>query len=153
MRVKRQSRARWAAIAVAVGCAGLAGFQLALAAGAPLGDAAWGGTETILSSGLRVGSAFAVLLYAVGAFAVLRCAGSDIGWIPVRFARVATWVFGGILLLSGLANLASESSWERYLFAPVGVALGALCAMVGRDGNARVDDPLAAAPTAPASRG
>jgi hypothetical protein len=130
--MRDRSIARPAATVVAVGFAGLAVFQLALAAGAPLGAAAWGGTERVLPMAFRIGSAGTVLLYAVGAFAVLRCAGFHVPGISVRFARAATWVLGVILPLSGLANLASESEWERYLLAPVAIGLGALCLMVAR---------------------
>jgi len=44
------ARAR-AAAAAAAGFAGLVGFQIALAVGAPLGHAAWGGTHTYLPAG------------------------------------------------------------------------------------------------------
>jgi hypothetical protein len=121
---------RGAAIAVVLGFAGLAAFQLALAAGAPLGAAAWGGTDRVLPTTLRIGSAVAVVIYVVGAFAVLRCAGFNIGWIPARFARVVTWILGVGLPLSALANVASESEWERYLLAPVGLVLGTLCLVI-----------------------
>jgi hypothetical protein len=138
--VSSQARIRGAAITVAAGFAGLAVFQLALAAGAPLGAAAWGGTETVLPASLRIGSAFAVLLYAVAAFAVLRCVGFSIGWMPPRFAHVATWVLGVILPLSALANVASHSGWERYLLAPSGLLLGIGCVAIARHSRAPADE-------------
>jgi hypothetical protein len=130
--VRDQRFARRAAIAVVAGFAALAAFQLALVAGAPLGAAAWGGTETVLPTPLRFGSAVAVLFYVVGAFAVLKCAGFNIRWMPIRFARIATWVLGIVLPLSALANLASESEWERFLLAPIGLCLGVLCVLIAR---------------------
>jgi hypothetical protein len=138
--VRHQTLVRRTAIVVAAGFAGLVLFQLALAAGAPLGAAAWGGAEAVLPATLRIGSALAVLLYAVGAFAVLRCAGFTIGWMPQRFARVATWVFGVVLPLSALANAASTSEWERFLLAPLGLMLGVLCLAIARYSRAPTDD-------------
>ena len=43
--------------------AGLAVFQIALAAGAPLGHLAWGGKHRVLPKGLRIASALSVGLY------------------------------------------------------------------------------------------
>jgi hypothetical protein len=128
----RQRFIRTAGIIVALGFVGLAVFQVALAAGAPLGAAAWGGAERVLPTGLRIGSAIAAVLYVLGAFCVLRCAGFDVRWMPAKFARVATWIFAVMLPLSAVANVASESDWERYLLAPVGLLLGALCLVVAR---------------------
>jgi hypothetical protein len=55
-----------AAIAATVGFAGLAVFQLLLAAGVPWGEAAWGGShEGTLPASLRIGSAGSLLVYAV----------------------------------------------------------------------------------------
>ena len=130
--VSDQRLVRRAATAVVVGFAVLAIFQLALVLGAPLGAAAWGGTETVLPPSLRFGSAVAVLFYIVGAFAVLRCARFNVRWMPIGFARVATWVLGIVLPLSALANLASESGWERFLLAPIGLCLGVLCVVIAR---------------------
>ena len=48
---------RRAAHAATIGFAALAVFEAALAAGAPLGDAAWGGSAAHLTTGQRVASA------------------------------------------------------------------------------------------------
>ncbi|MFL5791358.1 MAG: hypothetical protein ACJ76A_07625 [Actinomycetota bacterium] len=130
--VMSQRTVRTAAIVVSVGFVGLAVFQAALAAGAPLGAAAWGGAERVLSTGPRIGSAIAAVLYLLGAFSVLRCAAFKVRWVPAKFARVTTWIFAVILQLSAVANVASESEWERYLLAPIGLLLGVLCLVVAR---------------------
>jgi hypothetical protein len=97
-----------------VGFAGLAVFQLALIAGAPLGRAAWGGTATQLPQSLRLASAVTILIYVLGALLVLRRAGFTIRWISAEFARWGTWALVIILTLSALANFLSQSPWERF---------------------------------------
>jgi hypothetical protein len=52
-----------AGAAAAAGFIGLAGFELALALGAPLGRAAMGGTHTYLPAGLRIVAGFATLFW------------------------------------------------------------------------------------------
>ena len=53
------------AIALSVILLALAIFQLALALGAPLGRFAWGGQHRVLPVRLRIGSAIAIVIYAV----------------------------------------------------------------------------------------
>lgn len=124
--------ARTAAIAASVGFLALAGFQLALALGAPLGRAAWGGTHTQLPTGLRIASAFAVGVWVLAALIVLGRAGFSVSPIPSAFARWGTWILVGLLPLGALMNLASSSSWERFLWAPVALILAVLCFVVAR---------------------
>ena len=73
------------AVAAAVGFAGLAGFELALALGAPLGRAAMGGTHTYLPPGLQLASGALTVFWALAALLILRRAGtgcrcSQPGW-------------------------------------------------------------------------
>ena len=86
---------RRATHAGSIGFSAMLAFQVALAAGAPLGQAAWGGTHA-----------------------------------TERRYRWATLGLVGILALSALINVASGSHWERYLLAPVALALAVLCAVV-----------------------
>ena len=88
-----------------VGAAGffvLAVFQLALALGAPLGAAAYGGTRTELPAELRIASGVAFVVYCFAALAVLRRGGYQVPIVSDRVARVATWVFAGLLLVGAL---------------------------------------------------
>jgi hypothetical protein len=55
--------ARCSAVVAAIGYGIIVVFQAALAAGAPLGEAAWGGSDPRLSTGERVGSGVAVVLW------------------------------------------------------------------------------------------
>lgn len=110
----------------------LCAFQLALALGAPLGGAAWGGTHPTLPTGLRWASLIPIVLYVLGGWVVLRRAGFRVPGIPMTLARRGTWAFAIILGLSAVANLASHSGWERYLMAPVALFLAVLCVVVAR---------------------
>lgn len=115
------------------GFAGLAVFQLLLAAGSPFGEAAWGGTtEGQLSTGLRVGSAISVVVYAVSAALILRRAGFWVPWLSRAVARIGSWVLVVLLTLGALANFLSQSPWERFLLGPVTLVLAALCFVVAR---------------------
>ena len=127
---------RPAAVAAAIGFVVLAGFQLALALGAPLGRAAWGGTHEQLPTSLRIASAFAVAVWALAALIVLRRGGFRISPVPPAMARWGTWILVGLLALGALANFASRSNWERFLWGPVALILAVLCLVVARGGEA-----------------
>jgi len=110
-----------AAIAAAIGFVALGAFQLLLAVGAPLGHAAWGGDSAALSGTQRVGSAVSVAFYAVACVIVLN-----------RSTRWAPWCLVLIFGVAALANVASESPWERYVLGPAAAVLAILCAVVAR---------------------
>jgi hypothetical protein len=125
---------RLPAIAAAIGMIGLALFQVALAAGAPLGRAAWGGTHAgSLPAELRTASAVAVLIWSAAAVVVLRRGGLGLLGVPEPMARWGTWVLFGVLLLGAMMNIASSSPWERYLWGPYALTLAGLCFLVAHD--------------------
>jgi hypothetical protein len=62
---------RRAAQAATIGFTAFMVFQAALAAGAPIGDAAWGGAHAHLTAAERFGSAISVFFY-LAAIAVVR---------------------------------------------------------------------------------
>jgi hypothetical protein len=126
------SSVRTAAHLAALGFAGLALFQLLLAAGAPLGHAAWGGAEAELTAALRIGSGVSAAFYVVAAAVVLRRAGHEVRWIPDRLSRIGTWVLVVVLGVSAIGNLMSQSPWERLLLGPTALVLTLLCASVAR---------------------
>jgi hypothetical protein len=119
---------RRAAQAATIGFAGLAFFHAALAAGAPLGEAAWGGADAHLTTAQRVGSAASVGFYIL---AILAVRGRAAGRRERRY-RWGTWALAVVFGLAALANLASESPWENLLLAPVALVLAALCVVVAR---------------------
>ena len=100
---------------------GMAGFQIALAAGAPWGAAAWGGTNPgVLPRGLRVSSAGSGLVYVLLAVA----------------ARILPVASGG-MVVGTVMNLASPSKIERTLWTPVAAALAAVLWLARSDRAAR----------------
>jgi hypothetical protein len=120
-----------AAVGATVCLVGLAVFQLLLAAGAPFGEAAWGGdTKGRLSPALRTGSALSIVVYAVAAALMLRRAGFRVWFVPRRVARIGSWVLVVLLALGTLANFASQSPWERLVLGPVTLVLTGLCLVV-----------------------
>ena len=105
-------------------------FQLALALGAPLGKAAWGGrSERVLPTRLRIASGLAaIVVYPVIALYVLASADLiDLEWLPT--GATGMWVLTGFFTLGTVANLASRSKIER-VWAPVSLAIAVCCAIV-----------------------
>jgi hypothetical protein len=103
-------------------------FEVALAVGARLGDAAWGGAHAQLTTGQRFGSAVSLLFYAAAIIIVRRRAAGR----AERRYRWGTWGLAVIFAVAALMNLASESQWENYLMAPLALVLAALCVLVAR---------------------
>jgi hypothetical protein len=120
-----------AAIVAATLLAVVVVFQIALALGAPLGKAAWGGQhEGVLPERLRIASGVAAFfVYPFIIVAVLGSAGLIEGdLLPGNGSRVM-WMLGGLFTLGGLANLASRSTLERY-WALVSIAIAICCAII-----------------------
>ncbi len=106
-------------------------FQVALALGAPLGAAAWGGQHPgVLPRRLRIGSGIAaVVVYPMVILLVLDAARIvDVGWLPVRGAPVM-WALTALLGIGALANFASRSPPER-VWGPVALAVAVCCAVI-----------------------
>jgi hypothetical protein len=97
-----------------------AAFQVALAAGAPWGAAAWGGTHPgVLPAGLRVASAGTLVVYGpLAAVAVGRLGR------PATRRRVLRGA-SGLMVLGAVMNAASPSTVEK-VWVPVTAALAVL---------------------------
>jgi MFS-type transporter involved in bile tolerance (Atg22 family) len=126
-----------AAQAATICFAALAVFEAALAAGAPLGEAAWGGSAVHLTTGQRVASAATAGLW-IAAIAIVR--GRAAGRAGRRY-RLGTWVLVALLGVSALLNVASESAWETYLLAPVALVLAGLCSVVAYKAGSAAHEP------------
>lgn len=122
-----------AVASAALGAAGVslafAGLQVALAAGAPLGEHVWGGTQDrVLPTGMRVAAAGAAVTLTAMAAVVARHAG--LVGRPATWLNPATWGIAGFLALNTAGNLASSSPVERFAFAPATATAAALTAFV-----------------------
>lgn len=105
-------------------------FQLALALGAPLGKAAWGGrNEAVLPMRLRIASGLAaIVVYPFIALYVLASANLiDWDWLPT--GATGMWMLTGFFTLGTVANLASRSKIER-IWAPISLVIGVCCAII-----------------------
>ncbi len=104
-----------------------AGFVVAMAYWASGGKrwlhSHWGGFYDELPLRLRISDAVSGTAFLYGIYAAIASAW-DFG--PQGFLTVSAWGFVALLGLSSLANFASSSKYERFLFAPVAVLL-ALC--------------------------
>jgi hypothetical protein len=121
-----------AAVVAAIGFGGIALFQLALAAGAPWGHAAWGGANAHLSTAERGASAAAVVFYAAAALIVLGRAGMLRVRSNAALFRWGTWFLAVAMAIGALPNFASQSRWENLIFGPLALVLAILCVVVAR---------------------
>ena len=119
-----------AAVVAAAGFVGIALFQLALALGAPLGRAAWGGANAILPIRLRRASAVAVVIWLLAAVLILARAGVISVPLPQVVLVVGAWVLVVTSVVGALVNLASSSPWERFGWAPYAATLAVLSLVV-----------------------
>jgi len=118
-----------AALGAAGVCVAVAGVQVALAAGAPLGEHVWGGIQDrVLPTRMRVVAAGSAGVLTAMAAIVLRRAGL-IGR-PARWTGTATWTIAGFLAVNTIGNLASASTVERFVFAPATAVAAGLTAIV-----------------------
>lgn len=103
---------------------GLVVFQLALAAGAPWGAAAYGGQSSRLPTRLRVSSAVAAVVWAALALCVGRTAGIPV-WAPLPDPAlpVVCWVVVGLTVVAVVLNAITRSRVERAIWLPVSAVL------------------------------
>jgi len=115
--------ARITAIIFAVLTAGVVGFQLALALGAPWGAYAMGGAfPGVYPPAMRVAAVVQAGLLAVLALVVLSRSGLALArWS--RVARWAIWLVVAFSALSVLLNAITPSAGERAIWVPVTVGL------------------------------
>jgi hypothetical protein len=121
-----------AAIVLTVLLGLLAVFQLALAAGAPLGRFAWGGRHRVLPPALRTGSVISVLIYALIALLALDRA-DVIDVLPAIVSQIGMWIVFGYFIIGIAMNAISRSKPERYTMTPLVIVLAALSLIVAAD--------------------
>ena len=105
-------------------------LQLLLAAGVLPVTMAWGGTQDTLTPGLRAASLGATVFLTLFALVIMRRAGL-VGNPPItRSVKVLSWLVTGLLALNTLGNLASQSTAEAAVFAPITILLTVACGVV-----------------------
>lgn len=112
------------------------GFQVALAAGAPWGEAAYGGAHRgVLPVRYRASSAVSALVYAALVAVTL---GRGPG--PTARRRILT-AASGLMMLGTMLNLASRSRVERLVWTPVAGTLAITLLRVARGSRTRPAAP------------
>jgi len=110
-------------------------FQLALAAGAPWGAAAYGGRAELddgrLPPRYRVASAGTAVILA-GALWLVLAAGAVISPTPIaeNVLGVGAWVLVGLFALNTVGNLAGRHPVERWGAGGITAVLTILCAWI-----------------------
>ena len=134
--VRSEPLIRAAALGVAAICTSFAGLQVALAAGAPLGEHVWGGSQPrVPSGGMRVVAGGSAVALAAMATVVVRRAG--LVGPPARWLTPATWTIAGFLAVNTLGNLGSTSTVERVVFGPTTAVAAGLTALVAHRARRR----------------
>jgi hypothetical protein len=108
-------------------------FQIALALGAPLGEASWGGKhEGVLPTRLRIASGVAgVVVYPLIILFLLAATGLVDTSLPEGTRRVGMWVLTALFTLGALSNFVSRSRIER-IWGPVSLGVAVCCGLIAR---------------------
>ena len=105
-------------------------LQLLLAAGILPVTMAWGGSQPVLTTALRLSSLLAVVILGLAAYVIRRRAGL-IGTGPVSLPiKVLAWVITAYMALNALGNFASASAAEKLVFGPIALILFGACLLV-----------------------
>ncbi|UCC16164.1 MAG: hypothetical protein JSU58_07245 [Dehalococcoidales bacterium] len=122
------------AIIAVTGFFGLTIFQLLLAFGFPIGQAAWGGKYRILPVNLRIASFFSALLFVFVSISILEKVGLITIFNNQTLVNWVVWVFTAFLGLNTLSNLFGGSRLEKRYMAPVSLVLALLCLFISLTG-------------------
>jgi hypothetical protein len=126
-------RMRVAGIVAVVLLAVVEVFQIALAFGAPLGKASWGGKhDGVLPTRLRIASGVAaVIVYPLIILLVLAASGLIDSSLTEGTRRVGMWVLTALFVLGALSNFVSRSQIER-TWGPVSLGVAVCCGLIAR---------------------
>lgn len=105
-------------------------IQLLLAAGILPVSMAWGGRQSELTPGLRIGSLVAVVILGLFLYVIRARAGLIGNSPPTTAIKVFSWVITAFMALNTLGNLTSVSGLERLVFTPITLLLVVSCAIV-----------------------
>jgi hypothetical protein len=124
-----------ASIVAAVLVAGVAAFQLSLAAGVPLGGAVFGGKapteDGVLTGPFRLlAVAQAALLALIGWVFLARAGTATMPWLSAGTLRWLMWVIVGFLVLNTLGNATAPHPVERWVMGSVTLVLALLGTLI-----------------------
>ena len=105
-------------------------LQLLLALGILPISMAWGGTQSQLTTGLRLASLASVVTLAVFAFIIRRRAGLNSNTPPSTMIKILSWLITAFMVLNTLGNLTSQSTAEKLVFTPLTLLLAICCFVV-----------------------
>jgi len=123
-----------AAVAATALIAAAAAFQVALAAGLPLGEATMGGraptVDGVLTPRYRVIAVVSALILVLAAWIVLGRAGLVQVFLEGQALVVAAWIVAGFMALNTLSNLSGRHPLERRGMAAITLIGGLLVGYV-----------------------
>jgi hypothetical protein len=123
-----------AAIAAAVLLTSVSAFQVALAAGLPLGEATMGGrastVDGVLEPQYRVIAVGSAILLLLTAWIVLARAGTLPAFLSGQALVWTAWVVVGFLAMNTLTNLSGRHPLERWGMASITLLAGLLVGYV-----------------------
>lgn len=97
-------------------------FQVALIAGKPWGEYAWGGYHKVLTKKLKIASAFSILIYFFIILIVLNYVGIS-SLLGESFADTAMKIITGYFFVGIFLNAISRSKKERTVMVPATLIL------------------------------
>ncbi|MFD1020936.1 hypothetical protein [Thalassobacillus hwangdonensis] len=118
-----------ASIIVALSFVSIAGFQVLLSLGFPLGEFAMGGQHKILPKKLRIVSVINALILLFMAFVFLHHT-DVLNWSFFISTNIAVWVITIFLGMNTVANLISPSKKERFVMTPLSGVTFILCLFI-----------------------
>lgn len=107
-------------------------FQAVIAIGLPVGKAAWGGASAEVSTGLRIASAVASVVYLFFASVLVQVGGLRDFQYSEIFASRVIWLLSILMILGSVANWASRSPLERYIWGPFATVFAFSCLVLTR---------------------
>jgi hypothetical protein len=123
-----------AAAAATVLMAAVISFQVALAAGLPLGEATMGGraptVDGVLEPRYRAIAAGSAVILALAAWIVLRRAGMVPLFLDREALAWAAWIVAGFMAINTLTNLSGRHPLERWGMASITLVAGLLVGYV-----------------------
>ena len=107
-------------------------FQFSLALGAPLGKFAWGGSQTVLPTKLRIASLVSIALYGSFATFILSKAGLVQLIDNKSILSVGIWIFTVYFFIGVIMNGISRSKYERFIMTPIVLVLAVMFLIVAQ---------------------